>query len=121
MKMGETKVTVRIHGPKRSSDVELFVDTGATFTKIQRSLAEAIGLVPNRTVELELADGRRVERPIARAEIEYEGVAVPVQVVLGSDDEEPLMGLTALENLGLKVDPLHQRLEPSTFKEYQVN
>ena len=118
MKLRETRAKVRIYGPNGSSEIELFVDTGATLTKIPQSVARKLGLIPRRRVRVELADGRRVLRPLTFAEIEYDNVRAPVQVLFGSDGEEALMGLTALENLALKVNPLEQRLERATFKEY---
>jgi predicted aspartyl protease len=57
MKMGETRATVRLHGEKGSEDIEMLVDTGALYTKISPSLARRLGIVPNETIKVKLADG----------------------------------------------------------------
>lgn len=43
MKMGETRVAARIHGPKGYEDVEMIADTGATLTMIPESVADSVG------------------------------------------------------------------------------
>ena len=32
-------------------------------------------------------------------------------IICGEEDAEPLLGLTALESVGIEVDPLNQRLK----------
>ena len=32
-------------------------------------------------------------------------------VIFGGDDAEPLLGVTALESVGIEVDPVNQRLK----------
>ena len=48
---------------------------------------------------------------IAIARIELMGEIVGSTILFGDPDTEPLLGVTALESLGIEVDPLNQRLE----------
>ena len=47
---------VRIHGPVGSVELEMLVDTGATFTKIPESIASEIGLRAEEVIEVKLSD-----------------------------------------------------------------
>ena len=48
---------------------------------------------------------------IAVARVEFMGEVVGATVIFGDDDAEPLLGVTALESVGIEVDPQNQRLE----------
>lgn len=118
MNMGETVATIRIYGRLGSSTLELLVDTGATFTKIPEAVAEKIGLDAQYTAQVELSDGRLVERKLALAELEIEGIKRPVLVAISENGEKSLLGYTALEVLGFKVNPVTRRLERTFAIEY---
>ena len=108
--MGQTLVTLTIHGPQGAIQVEALADTGATFTKIPASMATQVGLVSAYEVSIELGDGRTVTRPLALAEVEL--------VALSEDGETSLVGYTTLETLGFKVNTVTHRLERTTAIEY---
>jgi len=118
MKMGVTYVVVKVHGPLGHADVEMLADTGSTLTKIDESTAKRLGILPTGSAVVELADGTDRERGLAHADIEIMGDRATVRILIGPDGEEPLLGLTTLESLRLKVNPLKQRLEPAKFIEY---
>ena len=71
--MGETRVKVRIHGPKGYTDLEMVADTGATLTTIPEYVARSAGVVPTGSVTVKLADGTRKSVPVAQAEVEIRG------------------------------------------------
>ena len=48
---------------------------------------------------------------ITTAEIEFMGEIVGGTIVYGEANAEPLLGVTALESVGIEVDPLNQRLK----------
>ena len=87
------------------------VDTGATDSLVPRQHLEAIGLKPEGQRTYLLADDSEVEMDIAVARIELMGEIVGGTVLFGDADTEPLLGITALESLGIEVDPLNQRLK----------
>jgi predicted aspartyl protease len=109
--MGETRVKFRVYSGERFTELEGFVDTGATLTKIPRSAAYKIGLRAKYEAEVMLGDGRTLKRGLALGEVEVEGVKRPILIAIGGDEETPLIGYTTLEVLGFKVNPLTGKLE----------
>ena len=116
--MGQTVVLLRVHGPRGSAELEALVDTGATFTKLLRSIAEQVGLEARYETPVELADGRTITRQLALAEVEVEGVRRPILVAVAEDRERLLLGYTTLELLGFKVNPVTGKLEKTAAIEY---
>ena len=112
--MGATHVTVRITNPatpERFYEGLFLVDTGATDSLVPRPHLEAIGLKPRGQRTCELADGSELVMDVTVAEIEFMGEIVGGTIVMGADNAEPLLGVTALESVGIEVDPLNQRLK----------
>ena len=116
--MGETFTSIKIFGPGGSAALTSMVDTGATFTKIPKSVAEKVGIKTRRKVLVQLSTGELIERDLGYVEIELEGVRDIVPVTLASEDEPTVIGYTALEILGFKVDPLRRKLEKTHPIEY---
>lgn len=107
------EVTVRLHGSKGHKDVEMIVDTGATDTSISASLASELGIsAVLGSGRATLADGSIMKVGRGKAIIEY-GTWKARVIVDISPVSEPLLGITTLKALGLKVDPVGNRLEPS--------
>ena len=112
--MGARHVTVRITNPaapERFWEGLFLVDTGATDSLVPRQHLEAIGLEPRGQRAYELADGSELVLNVTVAEIEFMGEIVGGTIIMGADDAEPLLGVTALESVGIEVDPLNQRLK----------
>ncbi len=121
MKMGETRVKVRLHGPKGSDDVEMLVDTGASLTKIPEGIATGLGIAVEKRVQVVLADGSLRDRGLAEVRMEIAGEIRTIPLLVGPDGEEALLGLTSLEIFRLKVNPITHKLEPSKWIEYAVS
>ena len=112
--MGATHVTVTIRNPadpERAWEALFLVDTGATDSLVPRPHLEAIGLKPRGRRVYELADGREIAVDVTVAEIEFMGETVGGTVLFGEPGAEPLLGVTALESVGIEVDPVNQRLK----------
>ena len=112
--MGAVNANVVIRNPadrQRSWQGIFLVDTGATDSLVPRQHLEAIGLEPEGQRTYVLADGSEVKMEIAVARIEVLGEVVGATVLLGDQNTEPLLGVTALESLGIEVDPLNQQLK----------
>ena len=112
--MGATHVTVRITNPaepNRFWEGLFLVDTGAVDSLVPRPHLESIGLKPEGKRLYELADGSEITVDVAVAKIEFMGEFVGGTVIFGEPDTEPLLGVTALESVGIEVDPLNQRLK----------
>ena len=112
--MGATHVTVTIRNPAdpdRAWEGLFLVDTGATDSLVPRPHLEAIGLRPKGRRVYELANGDELKMEITTADIEFMGEIVGGTVLFGEADTEPLLGVTALESVGIEVDPTNQRLK----------
>lgn len=112
--MGATHVTVTIRNPAephKTWEGLFLVDTGATDSLVPRPHLESIGLIPKGQRVYELADGSEIRMDITTADIEFMGEIVGGTVLFGEANAEPLLGVTALESVGIEVDPLNQRLK----------
>ena len=112
--MGATHVTVTIRNPAaldRTWEGLFLVDTGATDCLVPKQHLEAIGLKPKGQRTYELANGAELKLDVTSADIEFMGDFVGGTIIFGEEDAEPLLGMTALESVGIEVDPLNQRLK----------
>ena len=112
--MGAVHVTVGIRNPAEPDRVweGLFlVDTGATDCLVPRQHLESIGITPRAQRVYELADGSEIRMGIAVAQVEFMGELAGATVMFGEPDVEPLLGATALESVGIEVDPRNQTLK----------
>ena len=80
---------------------------------------DEIGLETSYETAVEVGDGRIVWRKLAPAEVEIDGVRRLVLVASGGDEEQPLIGHTTLETLGLWVNTVTHKLEPTPAIEYR--
>ena len=111
--MGATHVTVAIRNlaePDRVWEGLFLVDTGATDCLVPRQHLESIGLAPEGQRVYELADGSELRMDITAARVEFMGEFVGATIMFGETDAEPLLGVTALESVGIEVDPRNQTL-----------
>lgn len=111
--MGVVQVTATVRNPAdpdRSWDGLFLVDTGTMDSVVPSDALHGIGLVPKGRRSYELADGREETMDVTSAEIEFMGDFVGATVCFGNDDES-ILGLTALESAGIELDPASQRLK----------
>ena len=97
----------------REETVEALVDTGATYTSLPASMLARLGVVPQRHLEFELANGAIIEQAIGEARLRVDGVEATRVVVFGTDDAPPLLGADTLEGVTMAVDPVGKRLAPT--------
>lgn len=112
--MGATHVTVTIRNPASPEQYweDLFlVDTGAIDSLVPRDHLEAIGLQPKAQRTYELADGSEIKMDITTGDIEFMGEIVGGTIIFGDVGTEPILGVTALESVGIEVDPRSQQLK----------
>jgi clan AA aspartic protease len=113
-RVGATHVTVAVCNPANPDkrwEALFLVDTGATDCYVPAKHLRAVGIKPKGKRTYELADGSEVSVPIGVAQIEFMGDVVGATVLFGDDDAEPILGVTALESVGIEVDPKNQRLK----------
>jgi len=114
--MGHTTAKVRLynpHEPKKYLDLELLVDTGNTYTWIKRERLEKLGIKPMSRRRFRTIEGKIIERDIGEAIIECLGEKATCIVVFAEDEDVEVLGVTALENLALEVDPMTRQLRKS--------
>ena len=112
--MGVTHVTVAVRNPAQPERVweGLFlVDTGSIDCLVPAKHLREIGIEPEGQRTYELGDGSEAKFDIAVAKVEFMGEFVGVTVIFGRDSAEPILGVTALESVGIEVDPRTQRLK----------
>ncbi|MEM3766109.1 MAG: aspartyl protease family protein [Candidatus Bathyarchaeia archaeon] len=93
-------------------EVEFLTDTGAFYTTIPPELAEELSIKSIATMKLMLADKRIVEAGISLAYIKIldrEGI-FNIAIM---DVPEPLLGVSTLEGLGVRIDPTTGKVEYS--------
>ena len=112
--MDHVYIPVKLGDPlkRRIREVKMLMDTGATYPCIPKELADALGLRLEFKTKVTLTDGREVGAWYATAYIEImeRGDLIPVRIF---EVEEPLLGVFALEALGLAVDPATGEVKPT--------
>ena len=111
--MGATRVTVALRslsGNGASYEADFLVDTGATDYLAPASKLKEIGVRPVGVMSYELADGTQQRYSFGLLEIAFMGEITAGRVIFGPEDAEPLLGVTALESVGIAVDPANRTL-----------
>ena len=110
--MGLTHVAVRLFNSVSPDtyEADFLVDTGAMYTMAPASHLKKLGIRSLGKDVYELANGELVEYEYGNAELRFMNQNVPVRIVFGPDDSEPILGVVALETAGFIVDPKNQRL-----------
>ena len=111
--MGLTYVTValKVRGGTGEYRANFLVDSGATDTLAPAAELRRIGVEPVGKTAYELADGSLHEYEFGLVDIRFMGDITAGRVIFGPDDVEPLLGVTALESVGIVVDPANRTLK----------
>ena len=111
--MGLVHVTVSLRASEKSRknyEADFLVDTGTTDSMAPAKGLKKAGIKRRGRMAYELADGSTVEYDFGLAEIEFMGELTSGRVIFGPDACEPLLGVTALESVGIMVDPASRSL-----------
>jgi clan AA aspartic protease len=112
--MGLTKVTTKLtslQSPRGNYEAVFLVDTGATDSMAARDELERIGVAKEGKMAYELADGTVKECSYGLVRIEFMGEITAGRVIFGEPGSEPILGVTALESVGIVVDPVNKTLK----------
>jgi clan AA aspartic protease len=112
--MGLTHVSVALKVPGASNgsyEAVFLVDTGATDSMAPASELAKAGIHPIGRTSYELADGSVREYRFGLAQIEFMGEVTAGRIIFGPDDAEPILGVTALESVGIIIDPANHTLK----------
>ena len=105
------KVTLLSADRSQTESLELVVDTGSLLTWIPEEILVRLGTQPSRSHRFKTIDGTVVERRIGDCRILCEGEESYAPVVFGRSGDASVLGVTALEVLGLEVDPQNHTLK----------
>jgi clan AA aspartic protease len=111
--MGLTRVAVELidFSSGESYRSEFLVNTGATDAMAPASELRKIGVKPVGRMTYELANGDIEEYEFGLAQISFMNETTAGRVIFGSDNVEPILGVTALESAGITIDPANQQFK----------
>jgi len=113
--LGFTEVEVHIShaaSPEKSLATKVLVDTGAILSAVPRVLLSQLGVTPFGKRTLRVFGGQAIEREIGAAIIRYKEFTAAASVIFAEERDTPVLGATALEAMGLQVDPVTKELRP---------
>jgi predicted aspartyl protease len=112
--MGETRTKIKVSplSNKKSTEIEVLVDTGATYTALPEMLLETLGVKREGKVNIEFANGQVEPRDLGNVFLEVSGRRTVNPVLFGRPSDAIVLGLVSLESCGLMVDPVSQKLVP---------
>ena len=105
--MGLIHVTVCLRAMQKSRkkyEADFLVDIGATDSMAPAVELNRIAVHPVGKTVYELANGILEEYPFGLVEIRFMGEITAGRVIFGPDNAEPILGVTALESVGITVD-----------------
>jgi clan AA aspartic protease len=102
---------MHIADPKKHFETLFLVDTGATDCMVPGDKLEKLGVKKEGKMAYELADGSVKEYSYGLVRIEFMGETTAGRVIFGDKDCNPILGVTALESVGIMVDPANKTLK----------
>lgn len=112
--MGLIQIEVRLRNLGSTNGTykaKFLVDTGATDSLAPASELLRIGVQPVGKTAYELADGSIHEYSFGLVEIVFMEEVTAGRVIFGPDNVEPILGVTALESVGMTIDPANRTLK----------
>jgi clan AA aspartic protease len=112
--MGLIYVKGKVSNGGKSSEIKFLVDSGASYSLLPKDVCNFLGLNPDRSIELILADGTVISRGVTECLINLMGFEGHTPVIIGEDmEDEALLGAVTLEIFGLLLDPLKREIRPA--------
>jgi len=110
--LGHTTAKITLHSPDMSKleQVELLVDTGSTYTWVSNAMLKRLNVEAKTARKFKTIDGRLLERRVGEVIIECMREKATRMVVFAEKGDAEVLGVDALEGLGLEVDPITRQL-----------
>ena len=111
--MGITNAILKVKEHRKSekiAEVNFLIDSGAVYSLVPGKVLDALDIEPYREMIFSLADGTTIKRRVCSAYYEFKGEGGPAPIVYGEEGDEPLLGATTLESLGLVLNPFSRTL-----------
>ena len=110
--MGITYIEGQVTGSTgKKATVRFWIDSGATYSLVPKTVWESLELVPKRKLSFTLADGTIIERQVSECHVEFPQGDGHTPVILGEEGDQPLLGVVTLEILGLVFNPFKRTLQ----------
>ena len=111
--MGLTHIAVKVRNrdSNETFSANFLVDTGATDSMVPARELKRIGIEPTGKKTYEVATGELQQFDVAYAEVSYRDETLTSRVIFGPDNAEPILGVIALESMGVIVDPVNHTLK----------
>ncbi|MBI4416056.1 MAG: aspartyl protease family protein [Euryarchaeota archaeon] len=99
----DVEIAPALEGPWEPLTV--LVDTGADDSILPRPFLKKLGIKPFAREPFELANGEVIRRDVGAAFLRLKGQIGLTRVLFGAARDAPILGVIALEELALEVDP----------------
>jgi len=93
--------------------VSLPVDSGAKYLTLPRRVLVSLGIRPIRRESFPVGDGRPLVRDVGIAVVRYRGTSTRTQVIFGEPGDMCILGVVALKELCLELNPRSGRVRKS--------
>jgi aspartyl protease family protein len=113
--MGITNQVLAVKENRKAKDfvdVTFMIDSGAVYSLVPGKILKKLGIESYREVDFALADGSIISRKVGEAYFELNGEGATAPVIFGEKNDEPLLGATTLEAMGLVLNPFTRTLHP---------
>lgn len=113
--MGITRQVLKVKESRKAAEaveVNFMVDSGPVYSLVPGEILSKLGAESYREVTFALADGSTISRKVGEAYFELNGEGATAPVIFGEENDEPLLGATTLESLGLVLNPFTRTLHP---------
>jgi predicted aspartyl protease len=99
--------------PAKVEELELRVDTGASYSWFLRKRLEELGIRSTGKMQFRTIDGRVIERDVAPVFVRSDGHVGGDTIVVAESGDSEVLGAHTLESLGLAADPVQKKLIPT--------
>ena len=106
-----TTIVRKLAGGGKGYEADFLVDTGAVDCLAPAKALRRAGIKPEGKHVYELADGTPVELEYGFPRVALMGQETVTPIVFGPEGSEPILGVLALEGLGISVDPQTRSLK----------
>ena len=113
--MGLSVLQVEVGNPAKprvTKGLEFLIDSGAIYSVVPARILRRLGIRPIAKEEFRLANGDKIVRKKGVALFRYGKRVGGADVIFGEPGDSLLLGATALESMGLVLDPLKRELKP---------
>jgi len=97
--------------PELKTELELLVDTGAILTWMPSETVDALDVKPRGVRQFKTIEGKQIKRETGVVVVEYDGIEAVSEVVFAGEEDGSVMGVTTLESLGFRANPIAAKLE----------